>query len=83
MELRDMMLKKLQLVIDEHRRCGSGPNGLIFLVKTKTARILRALEPPTDGRENGTTTRHTFHSEIGARSVLRVVDEVLRTDELW
>ena len=29
------------------------------------------------------TTRHTFHSEIGAQSVLRVVDEVLRTDELW
>ena len=29
------------------------------------------------------TTRHTFHSEIGAHSVLRVVDEVLRTDELW
>ena len=29
------------------------------------------------------TTQHTFHSEIGVRSVLRVVDEVLRTDELW
>ena len=29
------------------------------------------------------TTRRTFHSEIGAHSVLRVVDEVLRTDELW
>ena len=29
------------------------------------------------------TTRHTFHSEIGAHSLLRVVvDEVLRTDEL-
>ena len=28
------------------------------------------------------TTRHTFHSEIGVRSVLRVVDEVFRTDEL-
>ena len=25
----------------------------------------------------------TFHSEIGARSVLRVLDDVLRTDELW
>ena len=24
-----------------------------------------------------------FHSEIGVQSVLRVVDEVLRTDELW
>ena len=29
------------------------------------------------------TTRHTFHSEIGARSVLRVADEVLRTEESW
>ena len=29
------------------------------------------------------TTRHMFHSEIGVQSVLRVVDEVLRTDELW
>ena len=29
------------------------------------------------------TTRHMFHSEIGVRSVVRVVDEVLRTDELW
>ena len=28
------------------------------------------------------TTRHMFHSEIGVQSVLRVVDEVLRTDEL-
>ena len=29
------------------------------------------------------TTRHRFHSEIGVQSVLRVVDQVLRTDELW
>ena len=29
------------------------------------------------------TTRHRFHSEIGVQSVLRVVDEVLHTDELW
>ena len=29
------------------------------------------------------TTRHTFHSEIGVQSVVRVVDEVHRTDELW
>ena len=28
-------------------------------------------------------TRHTYHSEIGARSVSRVVDEVLRADLLW
>ena len=41
--------------------------------ETKTARVLRGWH----------TTRHTIHSEIGARSVLQVVDEVLRTDELW
>ena len=29
------------------------------------------------------TTRRTFHAEIGAHSVLRVADEVLRTDEWW
>ena len=29
------------------------------------------------------TTRHMFHSEIGVQSVLRVVDEFLRADELW
>ena len=29
------------------------------------------------------TTWHMFHSEIGVRSVLWVVDEVFRTDELW
>ena len=28
------------------------------------------------------TTRHTFHSEIGAHSVLRVADDVLHTNEL-
>ena len=38
--------------------------------EAKTARILRTPEPP-------------FHSEIGVQSVLRAVDEVLRTDELW
>ena len=26
---------------------------------------------------------YTFHPDIGAHSVLRVADEVLRTDELW
>ena len=29
------------------------------------------------------TTRHMFHSEIGARSASRIEDEVLRTIELW
>ena len=47
--------------------------------EAKTARTLRTPEPQT--LRGLHTTRHTFHSEIGARSVLRVVDEVLRTDE--
>ena len=51
--------------------------------ETKTARILRTPEPPTDAVRIWHTTRHMFHSEIGARSVLRDTDEVLRTDELW
>ena len=48
--------------------------------EAKTARALRTPEPPTDALR---MARHTFHSVIGARSVLRVVDKVLRTDELW
>ena len=50
--------------------------------EAKNARILRTPEPPTDAAK-WHTTRHMFHSEIGVQSVLRVVDEVLRTDELW
>ena len=51
--------------------------------EAKTARILRTLLNHPQTLRRWHTTRHTFHSEIGARSVLRVVDEVLRTDELW
>ena len=50
--------------------------------ETRTARYYVLLNHPQTLRE-WHTTRHTFHSEIGARSVLRVVDEVLRTDDLW
>ena len=50
--------------------------------ETRTARTLRTPEHPQTLR-GWHTMRHTFHSEIGAHSVLRVVDEVLRTDELW
>ena len=49
--------------------------------ETKTARILRTPEPPTDVRERH-TTRHMFHSKIGARSVLRVVDDDGYTAEI-
>ena len=59
------------------------PDSLIFLVTRKLQEYyVRAVNHRQMLRE-WHTTRHTFHSEIGARSVLRVVDEVLRTDELW
>ena len=82
MEPRDMRLKKLQLVIDEQSPMQIKPDSLIFLVKRKLQDHNVLLNRRQMLRE-WHTTRHTFHSEIGARSVLRVVDEVLRTDELW
>ena len=58
------------------------PDSLIFLVQRKLQDHYVLLNHRQMLRE-WHTTRHTFHSEMGARSVLRVVDEVLRTDELW
>ena len=75
-------LKKLQLVIDEQSPMRIKPDSLIFLVKRKLQEYYVLLNHRQTLR-GWHTTRHTFHSEIGARSVLRVVDEVLRTDELW
>ena len=54
----------------------------IFLVKRKLQEYYVLLNRRQMLRE-WHTTWHMFHSEIGAQSVLRVVDEVLRTDELW
>ena len=78
MEPREMRLEKLQLVIDEQSPMRIKLDSLIFLVKRKlqdhyVRQMLRECH----------TTRHMFHSEIGVQSVLRVMDEVLRTDELW
>ena len=50
--------------------------------EAKTARSLRTPEPPTDAARMSHNA-NIFHSEIGFSSVLRVVDEFLRTDELW
>ena len=50
--------------------------------EAKTARSLRTPEPPTDAARMAHNATH-IPSEIVVRSVLRVVDEVLRTDELW
>ena len=79
---RDMRLKKLQLVIDEQSPMRIKPDSLTFLVERKLQRHCVLLNHPQTLRE-WHTTRHTFYSEIGAHSVLRVADEVLRTDELW
>ena len=51
--------------------------------EAKTARTLRTLLNHPQTLRGWHTARHTLHSEIGARSVLRIADEVLRTDELW
>ena len=57
-------------------------DSLTFLVKRKLQKHYVLLNRRQMLRE-WHTTRHMFHSEIDVRSVLRVVDEVLRTDELW
>ena len=75
-----MRLKKLQLVIDEQSPMRMKRDSLTFLVKRKLQEHYVLLNHLQMLRE-WHTTRHTFHSEIGGRSVLRVVDEVLRTDE--
>ena len=80
MEPRDVWLKKLQLVIDEQSPMRIKPDSLTFLVKRKQQEHYVLLNQPQTLR-GWHTTRHTFHSEIGAHSVLRVVHEVLRTDE--
>ena len=49
--------------------------------ETKTERYVLLNHPQT--LRGWHTMRHTFHSEIGAHSVLRIADEVLRTDDLW
>ena len=82
MEPSDMKLEKLQLVIDEQSPMRIKPDKLIFLVKRKLQDHYVLLNRRQMLRE-WHTTRHMFHSEIGVRSVLRVVDEVLRTDEFW
>ena len=82
METRDMRLKKLQLVTDEQSPTRIKPDSLIFLVKRKLREYYVLLNNRQELRE-WYTTRHTFNSQIGARSVLRVVDEDLCTDELW
>ena len=75
-------LKKLQLVIDEQSPMRIKPDSLIFLVKRKLHEYNILLNRRQMLRK-WHTTLHMFHSEIGVQSVLRVVDEVLRTDELW
>ena len=73
---RDLRLKKLQLVIDEQSPMQIKVNSLPFLVKREQQEhyvLLNRLQTLRGWH----TTRHMFHSEIGAHSVLRVADEVL------
>ena len=77
-----MKFKKLQLVIDEESPIQIKPDSLIFLVKRKLQEYYVLLNRRQMLRE-WHTTRHMFYSEIGVQSLLRVVDEVPRTDELW
>ena len=77
---RDMRLKKLQLVLDEQSPMRIKLDSLIFLVRRKLQEYYVLLNHQQTLRE-WHTTRHSFHSQIGALSVLRVADEVLRTDE--
>ena len=79
---RDTRLEKLQLVIGEQSPMRIKPDSLTFLVKRKLQEYYVLLNHLQTLR-GWHTTRHIFHSEIGARSVLRVADEVLRTEELW
>ena len=57
-------------------------DSLTFLVKRKLQEHCALLNHPQTLR-GWQKTRHTFHSESGAKTVLRVADEVLRTDEWW
>ena len=82
MKTREMKLEKLQLVIDEQSPMRSQAGQLDISGEAKNARSPRTLEPPTAAARMAHNATHV-HSEIGVRSVLRVVDEVLRTDELW
>ena len=70
--------QEAQLVIDEQSPMRIKPDSLTFLVKRKQQERYVLLNSPQTLR-GWHTTRHTFHSEIGARSMLRVVDDVLRT----
>ena len=76
-----MRLEKLQLMIDEKSPMRIKSDRLIFLVKRKLQDHYVLLHRRQMQRECH-TTRHMFHSKMGVQSVLRVVDEVLRTDEL-
>ena len=50
--------------------------------EARTARSLRTSEPPTDAARRGTQRVTRSIQRLVPRSVLRVVDEVLRTDVL-
>ena len=65
MEPREMRLRKLQLVIDEQSPMRIKPHSMIFLVKRKLQEYYVLLNHRQTLR-GWHTTRHMFHSEIGA-----------------
>ena len=79
---RDIKRKKLQLVTGEQSQMRIKPDSLTFLMKREQQEHCVLLNRPQTLR-GWHTTRHMFHSDVGAHSVLRVVDEILRTDEFW
>ena len=64
------------------RRAIADPDQADISGKTRAARTLRTPEPPTDAARMAHNATHV-PSRDWARFVLRVADEVLRTDELW
>ena len=79
---RDKKHKKLLLVTGEQSSMRTKQDSLTFLVRREQQEHCGLLNRPHT-LQGWYTTRCTFHSEIGVHSALQVVDDALRTDELW
>ena len=73
---------KRQLETGEESPLRIKQDSLIFLVKREQQEHCAPLYRPQT-LQGWCTTQRTFHSGIGAHSALQVVDEFLRTEELW
>ena len=72
---RDMRQKRLQLVADEHGQLD------MFRETQTTKSIIHTRKTPTHAAKIVHKATHV-RSEIGAHSLLRVANDVLRTDEM-